>query len=73
MTIVVPKNTHQFKGLNYVVQFSNTVGNKLTYDLCDDDDILLKSHYLSRVANSLFSTFSNIGPIPLSSLFLPIV
>ena len=27
------------------------------------NDILLKSRYLSRAANSLFPAFSNIGPI----------
>ena len=54
------------------LQFSPTVlhlGNKLSYDLCDDQDILLKSRYLSRAANSLFSTFPKVGPIPLSYLF----
>ena len=45
------------------------MGNKLKFNLCDDDDILLKSRYLSRAANSLFSTFSKIGPIPLTYLF----
>ena len=54
------------------LQFSPTVlhlGNKLSYDLCDDQDILLKSRYLSRAVNSLFSTFPKVGPIPLSYLF----
>ena len=54
------------------LQFSSTVlhlGNKLKYNLCDDEDIVLKSRYLSRAANSLFSTFPKIGPVPLTYLF----
>ena len=45
------------------------LGNKLTYNLSDDDDVLLKTRHLSRAANSLFATFGNIGPIPLTYLF----
>ena len=33
------------------------LGHKLSSNLSDDDDILLKSRHLSRATNSLFSTF----------------
>ena len=51
---------------------SNSVihlGNKLAYNLSDDDDILLKICQLSRAANGLFAAFGFIGPVPLTLLF----
>ena len=45
------------------------LGNRLTSNLSDDDDILLKTRYMSRAANSLFASFGNIGPVPLTYLF----
>ena len=47
--------------------FSSVIhlGNKLTYNLLDNDDILLKSRQLSWEANGLFAFFGFIDPVSL--------
>ena len=52
-----------------VWNFNPHLGNKLTHDLRDDEDVLLKCRQMTKAANGLFATFGRINPLIHTFLF----